>query len=70
MKVFIVEEGEFCEGAVVRGVFSTYEKALKYVETHYPSDRWHIERTNEEREQPYRWEYGCDYVEIGEYGVE
>lgn len=70
MKVFTVEEGEFCEGAVVRGVFSTYEKALKYVETCYPSDRWRVERTNEETGQPWRWEYGCNYVEIGKYEVE
>lgn len=61
--VFIVEEGEFCEGGVIRGVFTTHEKALKYVKTYYDSTKWKATRTN-------RWEYGCDYVEIGEYEVE
>lgn len=63
MTVFIVERGEFCEGAVVCGVFSTITKALEYVGTYYPSNRWTAVGEN-------RWEHGCDFVEINEYEVE
>lgn len=62
MKVFIVEEGEFCEGAVICGVFSTITKALEYVGTYYPSKIWELVSYN-------RWEHGCIYVEINEYEV-
>ena len=63
MKVFIVEQGEFCEGAVVCGVFSTMKKALEYVGTFYDLNKWKLAREN-------RWEFGCEYVEINEYEVE
>lgn len=63
MKVFIVEQGEFCEGAVVCGVFSTIKKALEYVETSYDLNTWKLVREN-------RWEFVCDYIEINEYEVE
>lgn len=63
MNVFIVEQGEFCEGAVVCGVFSTIKKALEYVGTFYDQNRWKLVSEN-------RWEFGCDYLEINEYEVE
>ena len=63
MTVFIVEQGEFCEGAVICGVFSSIEKALNYVGTYYDLNRWKLKREN-------RWEHGCDYLEINEYEVE
>ena len=62
MTVFIVEQGEFCEGAVVCGVFSSIANALDYVMMYYDPKCWELTRE-------YHWEYGCDYVEINEYEV-
>ena len=63
MKVFVVEEGVFCEGGVVCGVFFTMVKALNWVGKHYDLNCWELARMN-------RWERGCNYVEINEYEVE
>jgi hypothetical protein len=70
MKVYIVEQGEFCEGAEILGVFSDYEKALKCALDYQGSTPYRITAFEPHTGNPITWEWGCEYIEIGQYEVE
>lgn len=56
--VYIVLQGEDCEGASVKAVFATEDQAVQYVKENY---------ARYEKTGPRRWHYGCDYIEIEEW---
>ncbi len=73
MRVFSVEFCEAPEEGEVYGIYSTYEKALECVLTHFPTDHgweWVDIYTDEETGRECRWERGYNYVQINEYEVE
>lgn len=58
--VYIVLQGEDCEGASVKAVFATEDQAVQYVKENY---------ARYEKTGPRRWHWGCDYIEIEEWEV-
>jgi hypothetical protein len=74
-KVYIVQEGENYEGLTVRGVFSSVEKAKKYLKDYlerngrYKLNVSYYFDMSDEYILNESISYGCDYIEIREYEV-
>lgn len=63
--VYVVNEGEIYEGSHIIKIFSTYEKALNFVENFIKTSSFYVHYKKADD----IWEDGCSYIEINKYEV-
>lgn len=69
--VWLVSLGEKYEGGEVYGVFSTYEKARKYVDWYIEDDKKRYRETKWEEYQDGRiWTSGCEILSIDKHVID
>lgn len=69
MKVYIVMQGERCEGGALYGIFKSFKKALEFAKGKFPEFPFDS-NTVDEKNKTVRSEEGCDWLYIASREVQ
>jgi len=68
MKIYVVIEGEFNQGSFVKGVFSTFDKAM--IQVDLCKKEYFDKNANWVKREFNEWVNSIDYIKIDEYGLD